>query len=392
MRSMYKLLLAALVASSFILAGCAGPASQTSQTETSASHSQTGTTSQSQAASPYAAPSKNTPVVGSGATFPKPLLEQWGSEFAKKSKTVQVSYAGGGSGKGISDITKKDVLFAGSDAPLSASEQAKANADGNTILQFPETLGLVALTYNLDGVSNHLKLDGPTVGKMFAGQITRWNDAAIKATNPNVNLPDQAISVAVRSDSSGTTFVFTDWLSTVSPDFSSTIAAGATKAPDWTKSSAQVQKGNGNDGVANAVATTKGAIGYVELAYAQGFGLKTVDIKNKDGNFVAPSTQGAADAAASVANNLPRPDGDWSKITIVNAPGATSYPISTFTYMLVYDDLAAYGGKFSADQMQAFKAWMYWCLHEGQASSETLVYAPLPAAVVQIGVDALASI
>lgn len=379
--------LALVCALGMLLAGCAGPAADnTTSNPTGGSPPAT----PAAPSSPFPLPSATTKVTGSGATFPKPLLEHWGFEYAKKQSKVQVSYAGGGSGKGIGDITKKDVLFAGSDAPLSATEKSAAEAGGNVILQFPETLGLVALVYKHDSLPNHLKLDGETAGKMFSGAIKKWNDPAIAQLNPDVALPDLAVSVAVRSDSSGTTFAFTDWLTRVSPTFASTVTSSAAKAPDWTKSSATVHKGNGNDGVATNVNTVAGALGYVELSYA-GL-LKVVDVRNKAGNFVAPTTQGASAAAEGAASNLPAPEADWSHVTIADADGADAYPISTFTYILVFQDLSAYGGKFSADQMNAFRNWMWYAIHEGQADAPALGYAPLPAPVVTLAKDALQSI
>lgn len=389
--------IAILTVAALVMAGCSSPTDDTdgtdpndptSPTSPGSPSSPTTPTSPSSPSSPYAAPSSTTSVYGSGATFPKPLLEAWGIQFAHVESKVQVSYAGGGSGKGISDITKKDVLFAGSDAPLSTSEKAAAPG----ILQFPETLGAIAVVYNVAGLADGLKLDGETVGKIFAGDIKRWDDQAIKDLNPGVSLPDAAIAIVYRSDSSGTTYAFTDFLARTSPTWATKVASSASKKPDWTKSSATQLSGNGNDGVGSTVKTTPNSIGYVELAYVKSLSLKGAKIKSHDGEFLAASTAGASAAAAGFANSLPAPSGDWSQISISNAPGAGAYPISTFSYMLVYDSLSAYGSKATSDQMAAFKSWMWWCLHDGQKSSDPLGYAPLPASVVAIGETALASI
>lgn len=337
---------------------------------------------------PYAAPSSTTQVAGSGATFPKPLLESWGIQFNREEPKVQVSYAGGGSGKGISDITAKNVLFAGSDAPMSPSEKAAAPG----ILQFPETLGLVAVAYNVAGVADGLKLDGATIGKIYTGDIKKWNDPAIAGLNPGVSLPANDIAIVYRSDSSGTTFVFTDFLAKTSDSWATKMGAAASKKPDWTKSAATQLSGNGNDGVGTTVKSTPNSIGYVELAYIQSLSLKAAKVKSHDGEFLAPTTAGASKAAESFVASLPAPSGDWSKVSIVDAPGAGAYPISSFSYMLVYDSVSAYGGKVSAGQMQAFKAWMWWGLHDGQVYAEALGYAALPDEVVAIGVGALESI
>lgn len=387
-------LIAALGAAMLLLAGCSGPATDDgtggSATDPTSAN---GSGNAGRGTNPYQPPSTTTQVFGSGATFPKPLIESWGIQYAQEESKVQVSYGGGGSGKGISDITKKDVFFAGSDAPMSPSEKSAAEAGGNTILQFPETLGAVAIVYNVKDVPTGLKLDGETLGKIYTGDIKRWNDDAIKALNPGVALPDAAIAIVYRSDSSGTTFVFTDYLARTSPTFASKITASANKKPSWSdKSSANQLAGNGNDGVGSTVKTTPNSIGYVELAYVDSLALKAAAMKSHDGEYLAPSTGGASKAAAAKAGNLPAPDGDWSAVSIVDAPGAGSYPISSFSYMMVYDSLAAYGSKATANQQAAFKAWMWWALHDGQDLSEPLGYARLPADVVAIGDAALASL
>ena len=380
MRTMKHLhLIATIAVANLLLAGCASPTSSHDGSSTAA-------TTGSSSPSPYPAPSSSTQVYGSGATFPKPLIESWGIIYANHQPTVQVTYGGGGSGKGIKDITAKDVFFGGSDAPMSASEKAAAPG----ILQFPETLGLVAVVYNVAGLDNGLKLDGETIGKIYLGAITKWNDAAIAALNPGVTLPDAAIAIVYRSDSSGTTFAFTDFLARSSPSWAGAMGSVASKKPDWTKSSARQLSGNGNDGVGSTVKTTANAIGYVELAFVKSLDLDAANVKSKDGAFLAPTTAGASAAAASVTD-LPAPDGDWSKVSIAYAPGATSYPISTYSYMMVYGSLSAYGSKATTDQMAAFKAWMWWALHDGQSYSETLGYAKLPANAVTLGEGALAS-
>lgn len=382
--------IAVLAAFALLLAGCSStPTDPADGGSTTAPTANAGGQAET---NPHAPPSSTTQVFGSGATFPKPLIESWGIQYAREEPKVQVSYGGGGSGKGISDITKKDVFFGGSDAPLSVSEKTAANAGGANILQFPETLGAVAVVYNVQGVATGLKLDGETLGKIYAGDVKKWNDAAIAALNPGVNLPDAAIAIVYRSDSSGTTFVFTDFLAKTSPTFASKVTASANKKPAWTEKSTATQlSGNGNDGVGSTVKSTPNTIGYVELAYVNSLSLKAAAVKSHDGEYLAPSTGGASKAAAAKAANLPAPDGDWSAVSIVDAPGQGSYPISSFSYMLVYDSLAAYGSKATADQQAAFKAWMWWSLHEGQAISEPLGYAPLPEAVVGIGEAALAA-
>ncbi len=336
---------------------------------------------------PFTIPSQNVAVAGSGATFPKPLLETWGIEFAQSYPTVKVSYAGGGSGKGIKDITDKTVLFAGSDAPMGQAERQLVT----NLLHIPETLGLNAVVYNVEGVPDGIKLDGTTVGKIYVGEIKNWNHADIKALNPDVTFPDATIAIVYRSDSSGTTYVFTDWLRKTSPAWQSTMGTGPSKKPDWTKSSATQLSGNGNDGVGTTVDTTPNSIGYVELAYVKSLELKAANVKSHDGEYLAPTTAGAAAAAASIAETLPGPLNDWSAVTITDAPGKGAYPISSFSYILVYKSATDYGGKVTQAELDGFKAWLWWGLHDGQARSETLGYAPLPGPVVKLGEDALQS-
>lgn len=385
----FALLAIALLASA-VLAGCSsstGDGGQPSNTATSAGgHSTQANGSGSGSTvekNPYATPSSTTQVYGSGATFPKPLIESWGLQFNAENPKVQVSYAGGGSGKGITDITNKDVLFAGSDAPMSTTE--KGNAPG--VLQFPETLGAVGIVYNVAGSQDGIHLDGETLGKIYTGAIRKWNQV-------DEGLPANDIAIVYRSDSSGTTFVFTDYLGKASPTWASTMGAAATKKPDWTKSTATQLSGNGNDGVGNTVKTTPNSIGYVELAYVNSLKLNSFAMKSHDGEHLRVTAAGAGKAASSFADSLPAPSGDWSKVSIVDAPGAGAYPISSFSYMLVYDSASAYGGKpnTGAANLQAFKAWMWWSLHDGQVYSTALGYAPLPDSVVKIGEGALASI
>jgi phosphate transport system substrate-binding protein len=340
---------------------------------------------QERSPNPFPIPDQTVALTGSGATFPKPLLETWGIEFAQRYPTVKVSYAGGGSGKGITDVTAKSVLFAGSDAPMSAAERMNVA----NLLHIPETLGLIAIVYNIDGVATGLKLDGPTLGRIYLGEITMWNHPDITAQNPGIALPGSPIAVVYRSDSSGTTFVFTDWLRKTSPEWIEAMGSSPSKKPDWTKSRATQLSGNGNDGVGTTVDTTPNSIGYVELAYVRTLGLTTASIKSHDGAYMAPSTQGAQKAAEAAAMSLPAPLGDWSEVSITDAPGDGSYPISSFSYILVYRGVADYGGKFSQAEFDAFHAWLWWGLHDGQSRAEPLGYAPLPAAVVAMGEDAL---
>ncbi len=299
-------------------------------------------------------------LTGAGATFPYPLYSKWFDKYAKLNG-VKINYQSIGSGGGIRQLSEGTVDFGASDSPMKDDEIAKAKGP---VMHFPTVLGAVAVTYNLPGVATGLKISGPVLADIFAGRVTRWNDAKIAGLNAGVKLPASDILVVHRSDGSGTTFVFTDYLSAVSPAWLS--GPGRGKEVSWPVGLG----GKGNDGVAGNVKQTPGAIGYVELAYAKQNNLPFASIRNSAGNFVAPSPEGMTAAAAGVAEKLP-PNTDY-RLSIVNAAGANAYPISSFTWLLVYRDQsdAVKGGKL--------KDFMRWALTEGEKDASALDYAPLP--------------
>ena len=302
-------------------------------------------------------------LTGAGATFPAPLYQAWFDDYhAKVAKGVQINYQPVGSGGGIQQFTAGTVDFGASDAPMSDSELAAA-PDAQHL---PTALGSVVLTYNLQGLTAPLKLDGPSIAAVYLGKIKKWNDPALAALNPGVNLPDKDIQVAYRSDSSGTSFVFTDYLSKVSPEWKA--GPGAAKAPKWLVG----QGGQGNDGVTNVVKQTPNSIGYVELAYAKTNKLSFADVKNKAGKFVTASLDSTSAAAAGVT--IP----DDYRVSITDASGDAAYPISTVTYLLVYKT----SGKCAQQTPLADMLW--WELHdsEAQQTMKDLYYAPLPASLV----------
>ncbi len=295
---------------------------------------------------------------GAGATFPAPIYQAWFDDYNKKvAKGVQINYQSLGSGAGIQQFTANTVDFGATDAPMSTDEQAKA-PDAQHI---PTVIGAVVMTYNLSGVTS-LKLDGDTVAKIYLGTIKKWNDPAIAGQNAGVTLPAADIQVAYRSDSSGTTFVFTDYLSKVSADWKS--GPGANKAPNWPAG----QGGKGNEGVTNVVKQTPNAIGYVELNYAVQNKLPFADFKNKAGKYVKPTIESASAAAAGVT--MP----DDYKVSITNADGDASYPITSFTYLLVYKT----AGKCS--QQTPLANFLWWSAHDPNAAAtvKELNYSPLP--------------
>ena len=307
-------------------------------------------------------------VTGAGSTFINPLMSKWTFTYSSTvDKTTRINYQSIGSGAGISALTSGTVDFAGSDAYLTDAQLAtlKGNA-----LHVPLTIGPVAMLYNLPGV-NTLKLDGPTLAQIFFGKITSWNDKAIAGLNPGVSLPSTSITVVHRSDGSGTSFIFTNYLSAVSSDWKANIGAGT--AVNWPTG----QGGKGTPGVAQIVKRTPGAITYAELSYAVSSGLPTVQMKNKSGQFVAPSPAGAA-ASAAGAGTIPAD----LRALIVDGTGNTVYPISGFSWAIIYKSVNNAG---LAQRYSALLKFLWWAIHDGQKgfpTSGALRYAPLPANIV----------
>jgi phosphate transport system substrate-binding protein len=279
---------------------------------------------------------------------------------------VRINYQSIGSGGGIRQLSEQTVDFGASDAPMTDEELQKAK--GGPILHIPMVLGAVVVTYNVPGAPAALKLSGDVIADIFLGKITRWNDTRIASLNAGAALPSSDILVVHRSDGSGTTYIFTDYLSAVSPVWNAHPGKG--KEIQW-----PVGLGaKGNEGVAGQVKQTPGAIGYVELAYAKQNALQTASIRNASGQFVAPAISAVTAAAAGAAAAL-APDTDY-RISIVNAPGAESYPISSFTWMLVYRN--------PTDVVKSgkFVDFLKWALREGEQSAASLDYAPLPASMI----------
>jgi phosphate transport system substrate-binding protein len=297
-------------------------------------------------------------LTGAGATFPAPIYSKWFSDYGQ-AHGVKVNYQSIGSGGGIQQVTAGTVDFGASDAPMSAEEAGKVPG----ILQLPTVLGAVAVTYNLPGLQQPLKLSGPVLASIFLGKVTRWNDPAIAADNPGVALPNTNVAVVHRSDGSGTTFVFTDYLAQVSPEWKA--GPGTGKSVSWPGGLGA----KGNEGVAGAVKQTTGAIGYVELAYAMQNGLSMAALKNASGAYVAPSVDATAAAAAGVADRVA--GGDF-RVSLNNAAGAGTYPIATWTYLLVPPHWSDCG------KAQAFVSLVDWALTQGADAARQLHYAPLP--------------
>ena len=324
---------------------------------------------------PPAPAADNITLQGAGATFPTPLYDSWFQTYTGLNPQVKFDYQSIGSGGGIKAITDGTVDFGASDAPMKDTEIAALPADCK-VLHIPTALGAVVVIYNLPGVTT-LNLDAANVAGIYLGTIKKWNDPAIAANNAGVTLPDTDILVAHRSDGSGTTNAFTTYLDTVSPDWHSKVGAG--KEVNWpTGIGAQ-----GNDGVAGAVKQTPGAVGYVELNYATTAGLTSAQIKNADGQFVPGSTDGVTAAAEAAAADFPA---DFRQAPIINGAGPTTYPIASYTYLLICTD------QKDAIKGKGLVAFTYWALTDGQSQENSLGYAPLPAPIAQKSIDQLHAI
>jgi phosphate ABC transporter phosphate-binding protein len=309
---------------------------------------------------------------GAGASFPFPLIDKWTAEYHKIRSNVQVNYQSIGSGGGIRQHTTKTVQFAASDAPL--TEQQSANAS-NT-LHIPMTIGGVAMTYNAPGILKGLKFSGEVLAEIFLGDIAKWNDPKIAELNPSVNLPDQNIVVVHRSDGSGTTYIFTNYLSDISEKWKTTV--GKSTSVNWPVGIG----GKGNEGVAGAVSQNPNSIGYVEFIYAKNNNLPWGMVKNSAGEFVEPSLDSFSKAASFAAVTLPPGDQSWTAVSIVdslvnNAQATGAYPITSFSYFMVYKELNVLPGmdKATAEELVDF---LWWTIHDGQSYSADLVYVPLP--------------
>lgn len=307
---------------------------------------------------------------GAGASFPAPLYTHWFRTYTESHPGVQVDYQSVGSGQGVTSVIDGTVDFGASDAAMTEEEIAKVEKGGQLL---PLTAGSIVLAYNLEGVDN-LKLSREAYVGIFLGKITKWNDPAIAATNEGVELPDLNINVVVRSDGSGTTFVFTQHLSEISPEFKEQV--GVDKAPNWPVGT----KSKGNEGVTTTIHQTPGSIGYIEFGYAQRAKLNMVALENKAGTFVEPSIESAQAALAAV--EMPKDLIAW----LPDPEGEQAYPIVTYTWIIAYKTYE------DEAKVKALKEVLTWCLTEGQKSSEQLGYIPLPESVTQHVIAALDNI
>ncbi len=316
---------------------------------------------------------QNMQINGAGATFPEPIYQKWFSEYNKLHSNVQINYQGVGSGAGIRQVTNQTVFFGASDGPMTNDQLAAAPGP---ILHFPTVLGAVVPIYNIPGVSAELKFTGPLLADLFLGKITKWNDPAIAQLNPGVTLPSTTITIVHRSDGSGTTYIWCDYLAKISPEWKQKV--GVATAVSWPVGLGGAQ----SDGVTALVKQTPGALGYVELVYAlqnkQSYGL----VQNAEKVFVKASIASVTSAAAGAAKSMPA---DF-RVSITNAPGKDTYPISSFTWMLFYQSPK---DKVKAKAMADF---LVWALGDGQKFTGDLGYAPLPKEVVALELEQLKKI
>jgi phosphate transport system substrate-binding protein len=356
----------ALAATMFV-AACGGSGATTAPASQAPASATAGAPAGSTGPSTGAIPTPGSASVtlqGAGATFPTPLYQTWFEKFTGSYANVKFDYQSIGSGGGIKAITQQTVDFGASDAPMKDAEITALPA-GVKLLHVPTALGAVVMIYNLPGVTT-LNLDGDTVAGIFLGTIKTWNDPKIAALNAGATLPSTAITVVHRSDSSGTTNAFTTYLDTVSPDWHTQVGAG--KDVKWPIGIGAA----GNDGVAGGVKQNEGTIGYVELNYATQAKLTSAQLKNADGKFVPGSTEGVTAAAEAAAASFPA---DFRQNPIINGAGATTYPIASYTYLLIPVEWK------DAGKAQAMVAFAAWALTEGQAQENALGYAPLPAPI-----------
>lgn len=325
------------------------------------------------------AASAATRLQGAGATFPAPLYNRLVAVYQELQPQVLIDYQSIGSGGGIRAITDKTVHFCGSDAPMSKRELQATGGDNN-IVEVPSCAGGVVPTYNLPGITVSLRFTGELLADIYMGKVSQWNDSAIASLNPNVQLPDIPITPVWRTDGSGTTYIFTNYLATQSDDFVSTIGMG--KQVQWPTG----QGGKGNEGVTAVVQQTVGGVGYVEESYADNNRLPYGSVKNKDGNFVKASPDTVSLAGAGAASSM---HGHVLAADIWNQPGEQAYPIASFTYLIVYKDLNNLPDKQAA---QALADFLWWATHEGQRYAAELDYAPLAPEVQHSVEEALKTI
>ncbi|MFZ0453605.1 MAG: phosphate ABC transporter substrate-binding protein PstS [Ignavibacteriaceae bacterium] len=315
-------------------------------------------------------------LTGAGSTFDYPIFSKWFDTF-NKNTGIQINYASIGSGGGIRQVTEGTVDFGASDAPLTQQQMdAFKKSRGSSVVHIPIIIGGVAISYNLPSVGQGIKLDGQTLADIYLGKIKKWNDPQLKKLNPDKKLPDRAILVAHRSEGSGTTFIFTSYLTKVSPEWAK--KCGNSTSVNW-----PVGLGaKGTEGVAGIISQSVGAIGYIELAYAKQNNLPYCLLKNKDGNFVDVNFNTVSEAAAGAAKNMPKD----LRAVITNSSGKNSYPICGFSWVVIPQDIKNHS------HAEALVKFLKWAVTKGQENATSLYYAPLPESVQKLNLEKLNTI
>ena len=321
-------------------------------------------------------------INGAGATFPFPLIDTWRVDYKSIKPNVNINYQSIGSGGGVKQFIEKTVDFGATDAPLTASEVQRAPG----AVHIPETIGSVVVAYNIPSMPNKgLKFTGSVLADIFLGKITKWNDPKIQSLNPGVSLPGEDIIVVHRSDGSGTTYVWTDYLSNISTAWNEQIGRG--KSVQWPTGIG----GPGNEGVANAIRGSPNTIGYIELAYALTTQMPYAYLQNQAGKFIEPTLESTRAAVAATAPTLPKGAASWEHISVVNAPGGDSYPVASFSYLILFKELST-NPSIDQAKAKALVDFMSWAITEGQQSADDLSYVPLPAEIVKLNQETLKSL
>ncbi|MDD5362737.1 MAG: phosphate ABC transporter substrate-binding protein PstS [Ignavibacteria bacterium] len=311
-------------------------------------------------------------INGAGATFPFPLYSKWFDEYSKINKDAKFNYQSIGSGGGIKQVTEGTVDFGATDSPMNAEEMKNAETkSGTKIYHIPTVLGAVVLTYNLPGLEKPLNLSGENIADIYLGKIKKWNDPKLAKDNPDTKLPDKDITVVFRTDGSGTSYIFTDFLGSISPEAKEKI--GVSKTPKFDIG----QGGKGNEGVTGVIKQLEYSIGYVELIYAISNNLKYANVKNPEGEFITPTLESVTKAGDVTLSQMP----ETLTMSIINAKGKGAYPISSYTYLIVYEK--------NKDEAKGklIKSFLEWALADGQKFAKDLGYAPLPADLTKKALD-----
>ncbi len=312
-------------------------------------------------------------INGAGSTFIYPMFSKWSNEYHKMHPQIELNYQSIGSGGGIQQLLAGTVEIGASDAPLNDEQIAAAEKAHGPVVHLPEAMGAVAVTYNVPGVSATLKFTGEVIANIFLGHITKWDDSAIKALNPGVNLPDRPIIVVHRADGSGDTYIFVDYLCKVSSEWNSKV--GRSTSVNWPVGIGA----KGNEGVTGQIERTPFSIGYVTLIYALQNNVPFGSVKNKAGYYIHPTIESVSDAAANAAKIVPKD----LRFSITDAPGKTSYPISSATWLIVYVHQTNYTVAKEAVQ------FLHWVLTKGQEMEPALDYAPIPKPIQKMELNLL---